>query len=61
MTLHELHTGTWVARPGEGVSGVFGAFLRCLGAQSPTARPTDAQATNMLAQALREDLEGGVA
>lgn len=61
MTLHELHTGAWVARPGEGVNGVFGAFLRCLGAPSPTARPTDAQATNMLAQALREDLKGGVA
>lgn len=61
LTLHELHTGAWVARPGEGVNGVFGAFLRCLGAPSPTARPTDVQATNMLAQALREDLKGAVA
>lgn len=61
LTLHELHTGVWVPRPGDGVNGVFGAFLRCLGAPSPTARPTDAQATIMLAQALREDLKGGVA
>ncbi|MSP53990.1 MAG: serine/threonine protein kinase [Myxococcales bacterium] len=60
LTLHELHTGVWVPHPGEGVNGVFGAFLRCLGAPSPTARPSDAQATNMLAQALREDLKGAV-
>ena len=58
LTLHELHTGGWVPRPGEGVEGVFGAFLRCLGATNPLARPTDAQATVMLAQARREDMKG---